>query len=154
MTRMTISQAIQTYPLTSSQREIWFDQMLNADLPLYNIGGYVKIPGRLDTALFEQAVNLLVQKHDALRTVLLDTTDEDGVPLQAFVEHLQVSVPVQNVSAEADPHAAAMVWMQARFEQPFALTGQSLFRYDLVKLAEDSYYWLLQYHHLISDGWG
>lgn len=72
MTRMTISQTIQTYPLTSSQREIWFDQMLNADLPLYNIGGYVKIPGRLDTALFEQAVNLLVQKHDALRTVLLE----------------------------------------------------------------------------------
>jgi non-ribosomal peptide synthetase component F len=154
MTRMPLSQAIQTYPLTSSQREIWFDQMLNADIPLYNIGGYVKIPGRLDTVLFEQAVNLLVQKHDALRTVLLETTDEDGVPLQAFVEHLQVSVPVQDVSAEADPHAAALAWMQARFEQPFALTGQPLFRYDLVKLAEDSYYWLLQYHHLILDGWG
>jgi amino acid adenylation domain-containing protein len=143
-----------TYPLTSSQREIWFDQMLNADIPLYNIGGYVKISGQLDVALFEQAANLLVQKHDALRTILIAEHDEDGLPLQQIVTDLAVQVAVQDVSRHADHHAAALAWMQMRFEQPFTLTGQPLFRYDLVKLAEDSYYWLLQYHHLISDGWG
>ena len=44
--------------------------------------------------------------------------------------------------------------MQRRFEEPFALEGQPLFRYDLIKLADDHYYWLLQYHHLSIDGWG
>ena len=51
----------QTFPLTSPQREIWFDQMLHEGVPLYNIGGYVKIPGAIDPVLFEQAVNVLIQ---------------------------------------------------------------------------------------------
>jgi hypothetical protein len=56
------------HPLTSPQREIWFDQILHERIPLYNVGGYIKIPGAINPVLFEQALNLLVQKHDNLRT--------------------------------------------------------------------------------------
>jgi hypothetical protein len=31
------------HPLNSPQREIWFDQMLHPDVPLYNFGGYVEV---------------------------------------------------------------------------------------------------------------
>ena len=34
------------YPLTSSQREIWFDQTLHEHSSMYNIGGYVSKIGR------------------------------------------------------------------------------------------------------------
>ena len=141
------------YPLTSSQREIWFDQMLHAEVPLYNIGGYVKIPGPINPALFEQAINLLVQKHDALRTVLTETKDEDGLPLQSFPEDLSVSVLVQDFSEHDDAEQAALAWIQTRFNEPFQLIGQPLFRYDLVKTSEQCYYWLMRYHHIIVDGY-
>jgi amino acid adenylation domain-containing protein/non-ribosomal peptide synthase protein (TIGR01720 family) len=144
---------VQGYPLTSPQREIWFDQMLHETVPLYNIGGYVKIPGRIDPALFEQAINLLIQKHDALRTILTDTKDDDGLPLQAFMKTLSVSVPVQDFSKKDDTEQAALDWMRKRFYQPFQLHGKPLFRYDLVKTADDCYYWLMQYHHIIADGY-
>lgn len=36
------------YQLTSYQREIWFDQMLHPDAPVYNIGGYVVIESQVD----------------------------------------------------------------------------------------------------------
>ncbi|MFN9658801.1 MAG: hypothetical protein ACK6BC_00235, partial [Cyanobacteriota bacterium] len=49
------------YPLSTPQREIWFDQILNDGVPLYNIGGYVSLPGQINPKLFEQAVNLLVK---------------------------------------------------------------------------------------------
>jgi hypothetical protein len=84
------------YPLTSPQREIWFDQMLHDGIPLYNIGGYVKIPGPIDPVLFEQAVNLLVQKHDTLRTMLTEVQDEDGVPMQTYTEPLTVTKMTEN----------------------------------------------------------
>jgi amino acid adenylation domain-containing protein len=142
------------YPLTSPQREIWFDQILHEGTPLYNIGGYVKIPGAINPVLFEQAVNLLVQKHDTLRTMLTEVTDEDGVPMQTYVEKLTVTVPVQDLTKQAHPHEAAMAWMQQRFIETFELTGQKLFRYDLVKISEQCYYWLIQYHRLIIDGYG
>ena len=54
-------------PLSTPQREIWFDQMLHEGVPLYNIGGYVDLPGRIDPVLFEQAVNLLVRRHGVAR---------------------------------------------------------------------------------------
>ncbi|HBH73646.1 MAG TPA: non-ribosomal peptide synthetase, partial [Synechococcales bacterium UBA10510] len=142
------------YPLSTPQREIWFDQMLHDGVPLYNIGGYVDLPGRIDPVLFEQAVNLLVRRHDSLRLWPTAERDADGLPLQAFVDPWPVRVPLVDVSGEADPEAAAQAFMRQRFEQPFALEGQPLFRYDLVKLADDHYYWLLQYHHLSIDGWG
>ncbi|MCP4416633.1 MAG: AMP-binding protein, partial [Chloroflexi bacterium] len=141
------------YPLTSPQREIWFDQVLHEGIPLYNIGGYVKIPGAIDTVVFEQAVNVLVQKHDTLRTMLTEAADEDGVPMQTYAEQLAVTVPLRDFSTNAHPHEAAMAWMQQRFTEIFELTGRPLFRYDLVKISNDNYYWLLQYHHLIVDGY-
>jgi hypothetical protein len=127
---------------------------LHEGTPLYNIGGYVKIPGAINPVLFEQAVNLLVQKHDTLRTMLTEVTDEDGVPMQTYVEKLTVTVPVQDLTKQAHPHEAAMAWMQQRFIETFELTGQKLFRYDLVKISEQCYYWLIQYHRLIIDGYG
>ena len=42
-------------------------------------------------------------------------------------------MPLRDVSSEADPEAAALAFMQRRFEEPFALEGQPLFRYDLIK---------------------
>jgi len=100
------------FPLTSPQREIWFDQILHQEIPLYNIGGYVKIPGVIDSALFEEAINLLVQKHDTLRTVLTEDEDEDGVPMLAYAEKLTVTVSVQDFSSKAQAHETAMAWMQ------------------------------------------
>ncbi|NJO18311.1 MAG: hypothetical protein HC877_22035 [Thioploca sp.] len=88
------------YPLTSPQREIWFDQLLHEGIPLYNIGGFVKISGPINPILFEQAINLLIQKHDALRTILIEKVDEDGLPLQTFVETLPISVLVQDFSGK------------------------------------------------------
>jgi amino acid adenylation domain-containing protein len=142
------------YPLTSPQREIWYDQVLHERVPLYNIGGYVKIPGAINPDWFEQAVNLLLKKHDTLRTMLTEVTDEDGIPMQTYAEELTVTVPLRDFSAEEQPHEAAMAWMQQRFIEPFELTGQPLFRYYLVKTSDECYYWLMQYHHLIIDGYG
>ena len=142
-----------SHPITSSQREVWFDQLLHGDVPLYNIGGYVRISGSVDPERFERAVDLLVQKHDCLRTILIAGPDEDNVPLQVFAEEMPVQVPLHDFSIHADPHLAALEWMQQRFEESFALYGEKLFRYDLLKIGPDCFYWLKQYHHLVVDGW-
>jgi len=139
------------YPLTSPQREIWFDQLLHEGIPLNNIGGYVKICGAIDSQLFEQAVNLLVQKHDNLRTVLIEVDGEDGLPMQTYAEKLTVSIPVHDFSTDMHPPEVAIAWMQQRFIEPFEFIGQPLFRYDLVKISADYYCWLVQYHYLIID---
>ena len=141
------------YALTSPQREIWLDQILHEAIPLYNLATYVEIPGSLDSMIFEQAVNLLVEKYDTLRTMITKKLDEDGIPFQTYVKHWPNSLTKHDFSLSENPQEIAMAWMQQRFLEPFELTGQPLFRYDLVKASEDHYYWLAQYHHIIVDGY-
>ena len=59
--------------------------MLHPDIPLYNFGGYVDLPGAIDPLLFAEATSLLVHKHDSLRMRLTSERDEDGVPLQTLL---------------------------------------------------------------------
>ncbi|MEK8020576.1 MAG: condensation domain-containing protein, partial [Candidatus Parabeggiatoa sp.] len=139
------------YPLTSPQREIWFDQMLHPSLPLYNIGGYMQIDGAVDPKLFEQAVNLLVQRHDALRTVLVPGTSD--MPKQTFLENCPVTVPFHDFSGENDPRQAALAWMQEQFVQPFDWYDKPLCHFALLKIDDNCFYGFNKYHHLIVDGW-
>lgn len=141
------------FPLTSPQREIWFDQMLHGDAPSYNLGACVRIAGRVDPSRFERAINLLVQKHDCLRTQLIEGAGEDGLPAQVFPRALAVEVPFHDFSAADDPEATARDWMQRQIDQPIPLDGDRLFRYELLKIAPDRYFKLVLYHHLIVDGW-
>ena len=142
------------YPLTLAQRDIWIDQILHGDTPLYNIGGHVHLPGPLDIDRLRQSIQLLTQKHDSLRLQLTKSRDENGIPQQTSVPSLEVEVPLHDFRGEAEPLKAARRWMQQRFVQPFTLEGQPLFRYDLIRVADENHYWLIQYHHLIIDGWG
>ena len=43
--------------LTANQREIWLEQELFPDSPIYNIGGFVEIKAAVDCNVFYRAVN-------------------------------------------------------------------------------------------------
>ena len=141
------------HPLTAVQREIWFDQTVHGDAPIYKIGGYVQIDGPVDAARFERAVNLLVQAHDTLRLVLVPGRDEDGVPHQAIAKTVTVRVPLHDFSSSADPHASARAWAEQRLATPFPLNGEPLFCFELAKLGDACFCCVLNFHHLIVDGW-
>ncbi|MGY2402327.1 amino acid adenylation domain-containing protein [Pseudomonas sp. SDO5271_S396] len=142
----------ESLPLTAAQQDIWLDQLRQGTSPLYNIGGYVDFAGAVVPELISQAVERLVAKHDALRTQLF--SDIDGMPRQRFAPTLAVQVPLHDVSSDADPQAACQALMQARMARPYAMEGEPLFRFFLVRLDEQHYRLGTQAHHLILDGWG
>ena len=139
-------------PLTAAQQDIWLDQLRQGDSPLYNIGGYVDFAGAVVPALIERAVAQLVATHDALRSQLHGGAD--GLPEQTFVAEMAAEVVLHDVSAQPDPLAAFQALMQAQMARPYALAGEPLFRFFLVKLGSQHYRLGTQAHHLILDGWG
>ena len=141
-----------SFPLTAAQQDIWLDQLRVGDSPLYNIGGYVDFAGAVDPDLIQRAVERLVAKHDALRTQL--HTDAEGLARQTFDAEWVVEVVRHDFSRLPDPQAATQALMQAQMAQPYAMTGEPLFRFFLVKLDDDHYRLGTQAHHLILDGWG
>ncbi|MEF9673475.1 condensation domain-containing protein [Pseudomonas sp. PCH446] len=99
-------------------------------------------------------MDLLIEKHDALRMVLLDQRDEEGVPLQAFAATLPVWVAPLDLQGQADPRQAAASWMQRQLERAFKLDGGPLFRFHLLKLEAQRFYFVVHAHHIVLDGWG
>ncbi|AZC38062.1 non-ribosomal peptide synthetase [Pseudomonas chlororaphis] len=144
----------QAFALTAAQRDIWLDQLSRGDSPLYNIGGYVELAGPFSAELIQQAIELLVRKHDALRTVLLPDAGSDGLPLQRFAQSMPVEVPLEDLSAHPEPLAAAQALIRQRMEEPYPFDGGPLFRFFLVRLDARHHLLGTQAHHLILDGWG
>jgi amino acid adenylation domain-containing protein len=138
------------HPLSSSQREIWFDQIVHAGIPLYNIGGVTEIPGPIDPALFRAAVERVVRENDAMRVIL---HPGDPLPVQEMLVDPPVPFRFLDLSRDPNPDAASREWMQREFARPFALYGHLLFDYTLIKLGDRKYRWLIKQHHLIGDGW-
>jgi len=139
------------YPLTSPQREIWFDQILHPDVPLYNIGGYVRIEGPIDPALFEKSLNQVIAENDALRIIL---HEGESLPTQTFAENVHLKLDFYDFSVQENAHQLAIEWMLQEFVKPFQLYDELLFQFALCKASDNCYYWFQKYHHLIVDGWG
>jgi hypothetical protein len=69
--------------LSSTQHEIWFDQILHPKLPQYNIGGYLQIEGAVEPIVFEKALNQVIEENDALRIIL---HEGENLPTQTFAK--------------------------------------------------------------------
>ncbi len=70
------AQACASHELASVQQGIWLDQIAHPDLPYYNIGMSLEIRGEINIPLFEKAIQIVVDNHDALR---LSFSHEGGI---------------------------------------------------------------------------
>ena len=59
-----------SHPLSSGQRRVWFFEELAPGVPLYNESETVRLVGELDPGAIEQALNLIVARHEMLRTTI------------------------------------------------------------------------------------
>lgn len=140
---------IQGSSLTKSQFLLWMGQQLNPDVPLYNMVLTFTIAGRIDPVHFQQAFQALLDRSDALRTVIEEV---DGTPQQQVRHPFPYSVEWVDLSTSPDPQAALHAWVEECSAQLFDLETR-LFDTALLKIAADRYVWYLNQHHLITDGW-
>jgi hypothetical protein len=146
---MTSNQPIK-HPLSSPQLDFWFDQLLHPDVPLYNIGGYLRIDGPIEPSLFEKALNQVIQENDALRIML---HDGESLPTQTFAENVSIKLDFHDFSKTENAHESALKWMEQEFVKPFQLYDGLLFQFALCFAKANCYYWFCKYHHIIADGW-
>ncbi|MDQ6843550.1 MAG: condensation domain-containing protein, partial [Bacteroidota bacterium] len=141
------------YHLHPSQQDVFTDQLLDLKSPQYNIGGYIKLKGRLNKQLFNEAVGSGAQVFDAFR-MRFDLNVPEPV---CFVQQQYNKLDIQEIDFSS-PHyrqQEAVQWMQDHFNTPFVIEKETtLVEHYLLKIAEDEYWFFGKYHHLISDGYG
>ncbi|MDR8368245.1 amino acid adenylation domain-containing protein, partial [Pseudomonas sp. JL3] len=150
-TDMLPTQDSASHELASVQQGIWLDQIAHPDLPYYNIGMSLEIRGEIDIALFEKAIELVANRHDALR---LSFSHEGGIGRQRVLPQVKLKLQVVEFSEADDDAGLAMEHLRDAFRQPFeSLTGQ-LWEARMIRCGADRHYWLNRYHHLVTDGIG
>src|SRR4029078_4467610 len=63
-------------------------------------------------------------------------------------------LPIIDVSADADPRAAAETWMQADLARPIDPTVGPRFGVALFKGSPARFFWYARYHHIVLDAFG
>ncbi|MDX7989388.1 non-ribosomal peptide synthetase, partial [Xenorhabdus sp. 12] len=136
------------FSLSSTQQAVWLDQILRPNNPCYNIGSVIQFEGELDEALLVRAFEIVIGRHDALRLKLINT---QKLPLQEVMESVPVSVTIHDFTGYTHPEEQAEQHIRAAFMRPFDLNSE-LWRFELLRVSENRWYWQFCCHHLIGDG--
>src|SRR5579875_2474896 len=141
-----------SFPLSFAQERLWFLDQLAPANPFYNVFTALRLEGSLQISALEQSFNLLLQRHESLRTTFLSF---DGAPLQVILPSLRTTLPVIDLQEVAAPLQQQLVEQLATQEarRPFQLDQGPLLRVVLLRLAAQTHVLLLTLHHIISDGW-
>ncbi|MDG9720247.1 non-ribosomal peptide synthase/polyketide synthase [Streptomyces sp. DH24] len=141
-------------PLTAGQRGLWFAQLIDPTNPRYRVAERTAVSGALDVGLFRRALARTVADMEVLRGRVTDTGD-GGEPVLVVGEAAgEPPFTFVDLSAAADPAAAAEEWQRRRLDMPLDITRPSAYDFALLKLADTAYVWFQQYHHLLMDGVG
>ncbi|MBN9384021.1 MAG: amino acid adenylation domain-containing protein, partial [Chitinophagaceae bacterium] len=145
--------ASQRFPLHPAQQDIYLDQLLERNSPHYNIGGYIRLTGRLDKDILKMALKSVPEVFDAFHMGF----DIDGDhPCFYYISGIDYHEFKELDFSTGDlPHVHAREWMRAQFNIPFRLgKGERPTELYLLKISDYEHWFFNKYHHLITDGFG
>src|SRR6185436_9417845 len=139
-------------PLSYAQQRLWFIDRLEGGSSHYNISGWARVRGDLDTEAFAAAIRAIVARHEALRTVFREV---DGGVVQVIRKDVDVPLATQDLSGleavERERELQRLALGHAR--KPFDLSRDLLLRVSLLTLSQGEHAVLFSMHHIASDGW-
>ncbi|GAA1085249.1 non-ribosomal peptide synthetase [Nocardiopsis metallicus] len=147
--------------LTGAQAGVWYAQQTAPDSPVFNVGQYTDIPADLDTDRFATAVRTVVAESDALRTRVVADGDRigqvvgEGVPRELEVVDLTGTGDGEDAGGDGEHGAVerALAWMRADRERPVDPTREPLYRYALLRVGPQRWFWFQRFHHIAVDAY-
>ncbi|MFA6571936.1 MAG: condensation domain-containing protein, partial [Bacteroidota bacterium] len=141
------------YELTLPQENIYYDNIQHPDTPLYTLSGLCSISGDFNIELFKQSIAILVERTDAFRTVFCEI---EGRPFQKILgkEEYSFDVPIIDFSGEQNPYETALKFtLESSLENIINDNDSLLFEFRIFILGNNSFAWMVKYHHLIMDSY-
>ncbi len=140
-------------PLSFAQERLWFINELEPDSAGYNVPRAVTVRGELDLDQMDHALNLIIARHENLRTVF---PSEEGQAQQLILDRIDFALERISLSHDESREARdrkAKEICQTEAATPFDLSRGPLLRGLTIKLDEHEHILMLNMHHIISDGW-
>ncbi|MDO9103415.1 MAG: amino acid adenylation domain-containing protein [Methylovulum sp.] len=140
------------YPLTPLQEGFLFHALANNDDSYIQQIAYV-LEGRFDEQRFLKVWEILLARHDILRSLFFHTGAERPLQLVLKKQPLDsISIDLRHLDAAAQGQRRQQIKERDR-RRGFRLDKDSLLRFTLLRLADDRTEVLWSHHHIILDGW-
>ena len=131
------------YPLSLAQRRLFFLYELNKNETAYNMPFVVKLHRAPDVEKLKQAFQILIDRHEILRTFFKYENEE---PRQIVIPEISFDVTYRKLTKEQPQQAID------EFIQPFDLGAAPLFKAGIIESVGGQYFLITDMHHIISDG--
>ncbi|MEU7876222.1 non-ribosomal peptide synthase/polyketide synthase, partial [Dactylosporangium sp. NPDC049140] len=138
-------------PLSFAQQRLYFLTRLDPDSIEYHNIEAVLVRGELDVAALRAALDALAERHEMLRTRLVD--GDDGRGYQIVDPPSGFDLRVDDLSDAPDPRAAARARLDADAVERLDLSAGPLLRARLIRLGDGEHVLGLNWHHIASDEW-
>ncbi len=143
---------VQVMPVSFAQQRFWVLDQIEGEAGAYTIPFALRLAGDLDVEAFQQALDLIVQRHEALRTVFaLEGDDLMQIVLPAM--RFPLAIEDLRVLDATSRDETVYLGAQANANAPFDLAAGPLVRARLLRLGEREHVLLFAMHHIVSDGW-
>ncbi|MHC5725489.1 MAG: non-ribosomal peptide synthetase, partial [Nostoc sp.] len=139
----------ETYETSHAQRRFFVLQQMDLSNTAYHIVSTIKLEGAFDPSAFEKAMQILINRHESLRTSFVLV---NGEPRQRILIDAHFHVGFQDWINEPNAESRILETIEQQRE-PFDLENSPLLRANIYKLSDKQYILFMEIHHIISDGW-
>ncbi|MEO1625733.1 MAG: amino acid adenylation domain-containing protein [Bacteroidota bacterium] len=140
-------QSGQAHPLSFAQERLWVLSRFADASKAYHMPAAFEWKGTFNLVLFEEAMKMVIARHESLRTVFREI---DNVPMQWIQPVDAIDFALEQVYVEAGESLEDK--LTEDWNQPFSLENGPLMRCRLFE-QEDRRVLSFNMHHIISDGW-
>jgi hypothetical protein len=137
-------------PASFGQERLWVLDRFEPDNAYYNIPSAYRLRGVLNPAALKASLDEIVRRHEVLRTTL---TSQNGQTVQVIAPESKLYFQAVDLEGQLDSESELQRLLAQEAHRPFKLETGPLVRVKLFRLAETEHVFMLNMHHIISDGW-
>ena len=149
-------------PLSYAQQRLWFLAQMGGVSEAYHIPLGLRLQGKLDGGALRRALDRIVERHEALRTVFA-FVNEQAVQRIVSVEESRFALVEEELGekefereggeGEEGRERELKRRMEEEARERFDLERGPLIRGRLIGCGEEEHVLLITMHHIVSDGW-
>lgn len=139
----------QTQPLAYNQQRLWFISELNKNSAIYNIAVAWRLTGMLDESILNEAIKAVIKRQGIFRTIFLSA---NGKPKQVLQPASSVNFKLKVEDFFGVSLEKIKIHLKQLAAKSFKLEEEKLFRFRLLKLANNEHILFVCLHHLVADG--
>lgn len=138
------------YDLSYAQKRLWILDEINDGYYGYIIPASIKLEGKLDKKILKKAFDVVINRHESLRTFFKIV---EGEPRQFIKNESEFELLEVDFSSSESPLELAKIYGRKFDKETFDLSSTPLLKASLIKVGENSHILFFAMHHIISDGW-